>query len=97
MSYLATDELQVTSTLGIAVSSTILGTSLVGRVLGHTTISVHGDKVQSRVEAALDGGEVDVKGQLVALEGEHLVAAGALHEVQAGADVLAVAVLLDEL
>lgn len=95
--YLATDELQITGALRITVSSTELGTGSVGRVLGLATISIHGNKVQGRVETALDLGQIDVEGQLVVLEREGLVPVGVLHEVQTGADVLAVLVLLDEL
>ena len=75
----------------------VLGTGLVGRVLGHATILVHGDKVEGRVETALDGGQVDIKGELIVHEGEHLVLGGAVHEVEAGANVGAVLVLGNEL
>lgn len=51
--YHSVDELEVTRALRVAVSSTILGSSGVGRVLGHATIGVHGDEVQRTVEAAL--------------------------------------------
>jgi len=78
-------------------SCAVFGTSLVGRVLGHATILVHGDKVQGRVQAALDGREIDIEGELVVHEGEHLVLGGAIHEVETRADVGAVLVLREEL
>ncbi|KAL3295588.1 glycosyl hydrolase family 7 [Colletotrichum asianum] len=43
---LAADELEVASALGVAVSSTVLGTGLVGGVLGHATVLVHLDEVE---------------------------------------------------
>lgn len=82
---------------GSTYTGAVLGAGLVGRVLGHATILVHGHKVEGRVEAALDGREVDVKGELVVHEGEHLVLARAVHEVEARANVGAVLVLGDEL
>ena len=51
--YLAVDELQITGALGIAVAGSVLGTGLVGRVLGHSTVGIHGDKIQGSVQAAL--------------------------------------------
>lgn len=96
-SHLATNELEVTSALSVAVSGTELGTGSVGRVLRLATIGVHGDEVQGRVETTLNLGEVDVESQLVVVESEGLVLLGGLHEIQTRADVLAVGVLLDEL
>lgn len=50
--YLAGDELEITGALGVAVTRAVLGTSGVAGVLGLATIKVHGDKVQSTVQAA---------------------------------------------
>lgn len=97
LTYLATDELQVTSALSVTVSGTVLGTSLVGRVLAHTTVLVHGDEVEGTVKTAVEGRQVNIEGELVVHEGEHLVLVGAVHEVETGADVGAVLVLGQEL
>lgn len=93
---LSTDELEITGTLGVTVSSTVLGTSRVARVRGNTTVFLHSDEVQSRVETTLNGGQVDIEGELVAEEVEHLVLVLAIHEVEPRADVLAVLVLGDK-
>lgn len=63
---LAIDELDVLGALRIAVAGTVLGTSLVARVLGKTTIQVHGNEVKSAIETAANVGHIDVKGKLVA-------------------------------
>lgn len=94
---LATDELQVTGALGVTVTGTVLGTGLVGGVAGHATILLHSDEVESGVKTTVDGGEVDIEGELVALEGEGLVLVGAVHQVESGTDVSAVVVLGKEL
>lgn len=86
--YLAVDELQVTRALRIAVAGTHLGTSLVAGVLSHTTIGIHLGEVEGAVETAGEVGDVDVEGELLVEELEHLVARVGLHEVETGADVL---------
>lgn len=50
--HLSGDELEVSRALSITVTGTKLGTSLVGWVLGKTTIGVHLDKVQGTVDTA---------------------------------------------
>lgn len=95
--YLAADELEVTSTLSVTVSSTVLGSSLVVRLRRKTAVFLHGNEIQSTVHAALDTGQVDVESELVVQELEGLVLAVPIHEVHAGANVLAVLMLLDEL
>jgi hypothetical protein len=70
--YLAADELQVSSALGVAVPSSIFGSGLVGGVTLHTSILFHGNKVQGSVETAVNRGEIDIKGELVVHEREHL-------------------------
>lgn len=55
------------------------------------------NKVQRRVEPALDGGKVHVKGKLVAEQAEHLILGSPVHEVEATANVCAVVVPGDEL
>lgn len=52
LTHLSGDELEVSRALSITVTGTKLGTSLVGRVLGKTTIGVHLDKVQGTVDTA---------------------------------------------
>lgn len=71
-SYLAANKLQVSSALGVAVPSSILGSGLVGGVTLHASVLFHGNEVQSSVETAVDCGEIDVKGELVVHEREHL-------------------------
>lgn len=93
---LATNELEVTGALSIAVARAVLGTSLVGWVATHTSIGLHSNKVQSAVDATLDGGQINVEGELVPSEGEHLVSLLVLHEIETGANVRAVLMLRDE-
>lgn len=52
LTHLSGDELEVSRALSITVTGTKLGTSLVGWVLGKTTIGVHLDKVQGTVDTA---------------------------------------------
>ena len=49
---LSIDELDVMRTLSVTVSSSVLRTSLVARVLGKTTVLVHLNEVQSTVQTA---------------------------------------------
>jgi len=93
------NELQVTRALAVAVTSSVLGTSLVAGVLGDTTVLVHGHEVQGTVQAARQLGNVNIEGELVAEEVEHLVRVllASLHEVDTAANTLAVGVLGDEL
>lgn len=92
----AAEELEVTGALGVAVTGTVLGTGLVVGLAALATVRGHGDEVESRVQTALDGGQVDIEGELVAHQGEHLVLLFAAHEVGTGTDVGAVLVLGDK-
>ena len=83
--------------LSIAITCSVLGTGLVGRVFGHTTISVHLDEVDSTVQAAGQLRHVDVEGELLVEKVESLVPAVGVHEVDTRTNVLAVGVLGDEL
>lgn len=94
---LATDELQVTGALSVTVTGTVLGAGLVVGVAGLATVLLHGDEVKSGVETTVDGGQVDIEGELVALEVEGLVLVGTVHEVESGSDVGSVLVLGQEL
>ena len=83
--------------LSIAVTSSVLGTSLVGRVFRHTTISVHLNEVHSTVQTTGQLGHVNVEGELLVEKVEHLVPLVGVHEVDTRANVLAVRVAGDEL
>jgi len=96
--YLSTDELDVVWTLGIAVSRTVLCTSLVSGGLRHTAVGVHGDEIQSTVKTARQLGHVDVEGELLVAQIEHLVfRVGGVHEIDTGTDVLGVGAVGNEL
>jgi hypothetical protein len=69
---LAIDELDVVRALRVTVSSSVLGTSLVVS-FADTTVSCHLDEVKSTVEATGELGDIDVEGELLAHEVEHLV------------------------
>lgn len=75
--------------LRVAVSSSVLGTSLVGGEARHATISVHLGEVDGTVKAARKVGYIDVKGELLVLHVELLVGGrrSRSHEVDTGADV----------
>lgn len=90
--HLAIDELEITRALRVAVSSTVLGTSLVVRELGHATVGSHLGEVQSAVETARELRDVDVEGELAVQGVEHVVGRVGVHEVDTRADVLVVAV-----
>jgi hypothetical protein len=85
--YLSVDELNVVGALSITVTGSVLGTSLVGGVLGHTTICIHLGEVKSAVETARKLGDVNVEAELLVLHVENLVLAVAGHEVHTGPDV----------
>ena len=85
--YLTVDELDILGALRIAVTGTELRTSLVGRELRETTILSHLDEVKSTVKTAGKVGHVDVEGELLVQELEHLVVGSVLHQVDTGADV----------
>lgn len=91
--YLATDELEITGTLCIAVTRTVLGTSGVCGVAAHTTIGLHGDEVESAVDTALNRREIHVEGELIARQSEHLVSFLVLHEVETGSNIGSVLML----
>lgn len=85
---LAVDELQVTGTLGVTVARAVLGAGLVVLVLGHATVGVHGDKVESAVQTARQVGNVHIEGELLAQEVEHLVLRVGGHQEGTATDVL---------
>jgi hypothetical protein len=79
--YLSVDELDIVWALRIAVSGSVLGTSLVARVLGHTTVGFHLREVDGTIETAAKVGDIDVEGEFLVLEFEHLVGRLAGHQV----------------
>lgn len=85
---LAVNELHVMGALSITISSSVLGSSLVCRVLGHTTISVHSCEVESTVKSTSQVGNIDIEGKLLVLQAEQLVFGIGLHEVDSASDVL---------
>lgn len=85
--HLSVDELQVARALRVTVASTVLSTSLVAIVLGQATVGVHGNEVQSSVQAARQPGGIHVEGELLVEQLEHLISAFVLHQEQTGANV----------
>ena len=84
---LSVDKLDVLRTLRVAVTGTVLGTSLVARVLRHTTILVHLTQVESTVETTGEVRHINVECELLVLQLEHLVLCRTRHEVDTRADV----------
>ncbi len=62
-------------TLAVALTSSILGTSLIGREPGNSTIGIHIDEVQSAIETVREAQHVDIEGEFLVLQVEHLVLA----------------------
>lgn len=73
--------------MGIAIPGSVLGTSLVVRVLGHAAVSVHGNKVQSAVQSAREIGDIDVKGEFPVQELEDLIGLVVLQQVETRSNV----------
>jgi hypothetical protein len=95
--YLAIDELKVAWALSITVTSTVFCARLVGRVLGHATVGIHGDEVYSAVQSTRKLAEIDIKGKLRVGELEHLILGIRLHQVETGSNVCGVLALGNEL
>lgn len=95
--YLSVDKLDIMRALSVAVAGTVLGTSVVSRPLGLATIGVHLGEIDGTVEAAWQIGDINVKGDFLVVQVEHLVAVSAArsHEVDTRADVF-VGALSDE-
>lgn len=91
-SHLASNELQVARALRVAVSSPVLGTSLVRRILGHAAVGIHLHEVYSTIEATREIGSVNIHGELHVQSIEDLIGGIGVHEVDAGADVLLTAI-----
>ena len=88
MAHLAVDELDITRTLRVAVSRTILRTSLVVRESGHAAVSSHLREVHSAVQTARQLRDVHVERELHAVRLEQLVGRIRVHEVRTRANVL---------
>ena len=88
LTYHSVNELDVTRALRVAVSSSVLGTSLVSWELGQATVGVHLGEVESTVQTARKVGNIDVEGELLVEKLEHLVGRVACHEVDTRTDVL---------
>ena len=96
--HLAVDEFDVVRALGVAVTGTVLGSSLVVREAGDTAVGVHLDEVESTVQTTGELRHVDVEGELLVLEVENLVLLVArVHEVDTGTNVGRVWAVGDEL
>lgn len=97
LTYLATNPLQVTGTLRIAIAGTVLGTSLVSWVLRASSVLVHGDEVDGAVEAAAQFAVLNIESNFVAVHGKHLVLVVTVHEIKSGTNVSSVLVRVAEL
>jgi len=84
---LTSDELHVMWALRIAVTSSVFGTSLIGWVLGHTTILVHLDKVDGAVKTARKVADINVKCNFLVQWLEHEVGGIGLHQVDTRSNV----------
>ena len=63
--YLTVDKLHVAWTLRVTVSSAIFCTGLVIWILGHTTIGVHGDKVDGTIQTTRKLRSINIEGNLL--------------------------------
>lgn len=78
-------------------TSSVFGTGLVARVLGHATILLHLDEVQGAVETARKLGDIDIESEFLSDDVEHLVLGVGSHEVGTATNVGRVRSLGDEL
>jgi len=88
ITYHAVNELEITGALRVAVSSSVLGTRLVGGVLGHATIKVHLGEVDGTVQTAGQVRDIHIHSVLRVDGLEVLVLGVGLHEVDTRADIL---------
>lgn len=87
IAHLAIDEFDIVGTLSVAITSPVLSTSLIGGVLGQTTVCVHLNEINSTVETARKVGHVDIECELLVLHVEHEIVGVVVHKVDTGADV----------
>lgn len=84
---LSTNPLDVVWALGIAVTGTVFGTNFVTWVLGHATIARHLDEVQSTVKTARKLADINIEGEFLVVQSEHLVGIFGIQEVDTGSDI----------
>lgn len=80
----------------IPLTSSVFGTSLVVALVD-ATVGSHLNEVKSTIQAAREVGNVNIEGEFLVDEVEHLVLGVALHEVGTRSDVGRVRTLGDEL
>lgn len=97
ITYLAVDELDVVGALGVTVARSVLGAGLVAGEAGHATILVHLGEVKGTVDTARHVGNIDIKGELLVEQVEHVVVGLVSHQVDTRANVLAERALSHEL
>jgi hypothetical protein len=86
--YGTVNELDVLWALGVTVSSTVCCTSLVGREPRGSTIGVHLGEVKRTVETATKVGHVNVEGELLVEQLQHLISlVGGVHEINTRANI----------
>jgi len=86
---LTIDKLDVSWALGIAISSSIVGSSVVSRELRKSTISWHLGEVKSSIETTWQLGNINIKGEFSVDKLEHLVLVST-HEVVSRSNILAI-------
>lgn len=94
--YHSVDELDVPRALTIAVARAKLRTRLVHREPFHSTIFIHGHKVQRAIQTASQLRDIHIKRKLIAQQRKHLIPALIFHQVQPATHVLAIRALLHE-
>jgi hypothetical protein len=87
--YFSVDELNILRTLGITVSSSVLGTSLICGVLAHSPVCIHLCKVKSAVKTAREVRHVNVEREFLTQQLKHLIfsCAASGHQVCSRADI----------
>ena len=83
--------------LSVTVSSPVLSTRLITRESGQSTVRVHRNEVESAIETARELRHVEVEGEFLVQEVEHLVFRLVLEQVDTGSDIFSVLVARDEL
>ena len=86
--YKTIDELEILRALRIAVTGSVLSTSLVIRKPGHTTIGIHLREIQSTVKTAGMLRYINVEGEFLVEEFELLVRLAILEEIDTRADIV---------
>ena len=87
---LSINELNVSWALSITVSSSVVSTGVVSRVLAKSTVMWHLGEVESSVDTAWQLRNIDVESELSVNESEHFKLIVTTHEIVSGSDVLSV-------